>query len=130
MKRKSETPAMVRRIMVQQGVIPCCLCGKRLMPGDKLVREHLHALALGGKDEEDNQGYAHEECAQKKTTGRKHMADGDNQKISKSKRLANGGKKVRHPMQKTNRKLPKGRKINQPWVSNAKQLNEDMPEIR
>lgn len=88
MNRKSETPAMVRRIMCRQGVIPCCLCGKRLKPEDKLVREHLHALALDGADEEENMGFAHAECAQKKTTGRKHMSDGDSHLITKSRRLA------------------------------------------
>ncbi|MBO6542342.1 MAG: hypothetical protein JJ939_11495 [Alphaproteobacteria bacterium] len=111
MRRKAETPAMVRRIMIAQGVIPCCLCGRRLAPGDKLIREHLHALALGGPDDEKNMGYAHEECAKFKTTGRKHMADGDSQKITKQNRLARGGKTKRGPKLQSRNDWPQGRKL-------------------
>lgn len=112
MKRKSETAAMARRIAFAQGVVVCPWCGKRIKAKDEVVREHVQALALGGSDTEDNMKYLHKACAQEKTTGRKHMADGDNQKITKQERLARGGKKVRHPMQKTGQKIPKR---DDPW---------------
>lgn len=87
-RRRSETPAMVRRILFRQGVVPCCLCGKRLKPEDKVIREHMHALALGGPDEEDNMGYAHEECAARKTNGNGATTYGsDKHAIAKVKRL-------------------------------------------
>jgi 5-methylcytosine-specific restriction endonuclease McrA len=87
-RRRSETPAMVRRILFRQGVVPCCLCGKRLKPEDKVIREHMHALALGGPDEEDNMGYAHEECAARKTNGTPATTYGsDKHAIAKVKRL-------------------------------------------
>lgn len=87
MKRRSETPAMVRRILFRQGVVPCCLCGKRISPADKVIREHIHALALGGADEEDNMGYAHEECAARKTNGNGATTYGsDKHAIAKVKR--------------------------------------------
>lgn len=71
----------------------------------------MHALALNGPDDEGNMGYAHEACAQFKTTGRKHMADGDSQKITKMKRLERGGKpKSKYTIQ-NGQKLPKGQKI-------------------
>jgi len=69
MTRKSETPAMVRRILCAQGDIKCPLCKEPLLPTDKLIREHMHALGLGGPDTEDNMAYVHKKCANKKTRG-------------------------------------------------------------
>lgn len=129
MKRKTETPAMVRRIMVAQGVIPCCLCGKRLMPGDKLIREHKHALVLGGKDDEANMGYAHEECAKLKTSGPAHYSKGsDISNGAAIKRHQKGGKTIRHPMPKTNRKL-QTKPFKSDWKPNTKFIHELDTEI-
>ena len=118
MTRKSETPAMARRIMLSQGVVSCPLCGKRLKAKDTLIREHMVPLALDGADEEENMRYVHKLCADKKTTGRKHMSDGDSHLITKSKRLANGGKKRRGRELKSNSTVPPSRPIpkrHNPW---------------
>lgn len=128
MKRKSETPAMARRIAFAQGVVICPWCGKRIKAKDEVIREHIQPLALDGSDIEDNMAYLHKACAQEKTTGRKHMSDGDNQKITKAARLERGGKKSRHPMQKTGQKI-QSRPFKSDWQPNTKQIDEPLPEM-
>lgn len=92
--RRSETPAMARRICFAQGEVPCGICGVKLEPTDKTIREHLHALARGGKDDEGNMAYVHFKCADEKTNGKGATTLGsDSHEIAKTKRLVSGGRK-------------------------------------
>jgi len=45
----------------------CCLCGLKIMVGDKWIVEHIIALELGGGNADDNLGPAHDHCAREKT---------------------------------------------------------------
>lgn len=88
MKRRPVTPALTRRVLLAQGVVPCALCGKRILAGDETVMEHLHALALGGADDESNMRLVHKACADRKTNGTKATTAGsDAHLIAKGKRL-------------------------------------------
>lgn len=64
-------------------------CQKRLA-GTWIV-EHLHPLALGGPDTEDNMMASCVDCAQRKTNGSKATSYGsDKHEIAKAKRLERG----------------------------------------
>lgn len=64
----------------QKGICP--LCGKPMLPGDKLTDEHLRALGLGGTNAFGNRAMVHTKpCAQVKT----HGPDGDLATIAKAK---------------------------------------------
>jgi hypothetical protein len=88
--RRTETPAMARQICFAQGVVICPLCGKRILPTDKVIREHMHALALGGADDLENMRYVHKSCADVKTNGKGPKATtygSDKHAIAKAARL-------------------------------------------
>ena len=81
---------MARAICFDQGVVPCPLCGKRILSKHKVIREHMHALALGGKDDLDNMKYVHKACADIKTNGKGPKATtygSDSHAIAKTNRL-------------------------------------------
>ena len=81
---------MARAICFDQGVIPCPLCGKRILSKHKVIREHMHALALGGSDELENMRYVHKACADIKTNGKGPKATtygSDSHAIAKTNRL-------------------------------------------
>ena len=46
----------------QKAVIPCHRCRIALQWGDKIEREHIHPLALGGSDTPDNWRFSHADC--------------------------------------------------------------------
>jgi len=58
----------------------CCICGGKINVGETWWDEHERALALGGTNDADNRGPAHEICARAKTKK-------DMQMIAKAKRL-------------------------------------------
>lgn len=69
----------------QKGICP--LCNREMLPGEKLIDEHLRALGLGGSNDDNNRALVHATCAYAKTYGK----DGDLAKIAKAKR-----QKMRH----------------------------------
>lgn len=81
---------MARAICFEQGLVLCPLCGKRILKEHKVVREHMHALALGGKDDLENMRYVHKDCADIKTKGKGPKATtygSDIHAIAKTRRL-------------------------------------------
>lgn len=50
--RKAMTSARKARIRALRG--DRCKCGKVIGPSDDLVYDHIHPLAIGGADEDDN----------------------------------------------------------------------------
>ncbi len=92
-RRKSATAANVREMLLMQAYetgnpIICPLCYEPILPGDKTIREHMHALGLGGLDAPDNWRLVHKPCAARKTHGTKATTAGsDIQQIAKGKRL-------------------------------------------
>ena len=93
MKRKSPTPGQVRDVLIKQAYelgspIVCPLCSGPMYPWQPLIREDMHAVALGGVDGPENWRYVHKECAHKKTFGTKATTAGsDIHLIAKGKRL-------------------------------------------
>lgn len=45
----------------------CCLCNLKIIVGDKWIVEHIIALELGGGNDDENLGPAHDYCAREKT---------------------------------------------------------------
>jgi hypothetical protein len=85
----------------QSGVIFCPICHTGISPDDERILEHMVPHEFGGPSTVDNLAWVHKGCAYVKTNGTKATcADGDIHKIAKAKRIASGGRKVRHPMRK------------------------------
>lgn len=85
----------------QCGGLVCPLCRDALVEQDPRVLEHMVPHELGGASDETNLRWVHKACADRKTQGSgATCADGDIHKIAKAKRIASGGRKVRHPMRK------------------------------
>ena len=71
----------------------CCICGGKIQVGELWIDEHERALALGGTNDLDNRGPAHEQCAKIKTKADMAM-------IAKAKRIEAkhfGAKKKNNP---------------------------------
>ena len=77
-RRRPLTPLQRAKLFDDHGGI-CCICGCKIQAGQKWWDEHQLALALGGTNDPDNRGPAHEDCARLKTKG-------DMQRINKAKR--------------------------------------------
>lgn len=77
-KRKPLTPLQRAKLFDEHGGI-CCICGCKIQAGVRWWDEHERALALGGTNDTDNRGPAHEDCARLKTKG-------DMKRINKAKR--------------------------------------------
>lgn len=88
----TDVPSTPRRAMSQMRRLRifeahggrCVLCEQRIQAGDTWTVEHLRALALGGADEDDNCGPAHEQCRRAKDKA-------DVKAIAKAKRM-----KIKH----------------------------------
>lgn len=79
----------------------CPLCRMQLLPEHERVLEHMVPFAWTMGHITEDLAWVHKACADKKTYGNKATcADGDIHKIAKAKRIASGGRKVRHPMRK------------------------------
>lgn len=94
MKRKQPTAGQVRDVLIAQAAsqdrpILCHICEEPMEPGQDLIREDLHAVALGGVDGPSNWRYVHRfPCAYEKTYGTKATTAGsDIHLIAKGKRL-------------------------------------------
>ena len=90
MKRIATTVANMREMLLTQAAlsghpIPCALCSHKILPGDKTIREHMHALGLGGFDVPGNWRLVHKPCARRKTIGTKATSAGSE---SSSRRLS------------------------------------------
>jgi 5-methylcytosine-specific restriction endonuclease McrA len=81
----------------------CVLCHQKINgPRERWIAEHIRALELGGLDDLDNMGPAHEECALVKTKD-------DHRRAAKAKR-----QKIQHiGAQAAKKPLPFGRRS--PW---------------
>lgn len=64
----------------QKGICP--LCDQRMVPGEKLIDEHIQPLGLAGSNDLSNRAMVHATCAYAKTFG----AEGDIAKIAEAKR--------------------------------------------
>ena len=93
MTRRATTVANMREMLLRQAQdfgasIICPLCTESILPGDKTIREHMHALGLDGPDTPDNWRLVHKPCARRKTFGTKATTAGsDIHLIAKGKRL-------------------------------------------
>jgi hypothetical protein len=73
---------------------------------DRIEREHITPIALGGKDEPENCGYSLSEEHSIQTNGKPHTSYGsDKHVIAKTKRLQNP-KVSKHPLKSTGKKIP------------------------
>lgn len=103
-RRRSITAAQMRDILIAQAAaaghpIPCPLCPEPILPGQRTVREHLHAIGLGGADAPENERLVHFECADRKTRGTKATSAGsDVHAMAKHRRLT--GKNKPRPKRK------------------------------
>lgn len=87
--------------------------------------DHIKPVSLGGDNSDDNCQALCPECHQLKTSGPKHYSKGsDTNKAASIKRHQNGGKKVRHPMQKTGQKF-QSRPFKSDWQPNTKWIDAD-----
>ena len=65
-KRKPlTTKQRVEQFQLHKGM--CCVCGGKIMVGQKFIDEHELALAMGGTNDMSNRGIAHVKCATIKT---------------------------------------------------------------
>ncbi len=93
MTRRGTTAANMREMLISQcyeagSPIPCAICTASILPGTRTIREHMHALGLGGPDTPENWRLVHKYCADRKTIGTKATTAGsDIQLIAKGKRL-------------------------------------------
>ncbi|HVZ60664.1 MAG TPA: HNH endonuclease signature motif containing protein [Terriglobales bacterium] len=122
MKRKRWSEKDVIETLAYQGVcVPCYRCGKMFVEAFyatssdtyELIwwtipeREHIVEIALGGDDAPSNCRYSCKGCHAKITNGSKATSAGSSKhRIAKTRRLAAGGKKSRHPMKSSGRKIP------------------------
>src|ERR1700690_1197343 len=106
MKRKRLSEGDVLRVLIEQGaLIPCYRCRVAFICGDRIEREHLIELALGGEDTLENMVYSHKSCHHEITNGTKATTAGSSkQRIAKVRRLRGENKP------KMKRKWPAGRK--------------------
>lgn len=78
--RKPLTPAQRLNLFEDHGG-KCVLCGLKIRAGERWIDEHIRALGLGGTNDPENRGPAHEKCAEVKTH------DEDMPRIVKAKRI-------------------------------------------
>lgn len=78
-KRRPLTPSQRLKLFEDHDGI-CVICGRAIRSGEKWIDEHIRALGLGGSNDPENRGPAHETCAATKT--RKE----DMPRIAKAKR--------------------------------------------
>ena len=101
MKRRAATAANMREMLLTQAEergapIRCMVCDACIYPGGPTIREHMHALGLGGKDVPKNWRLVHKTCAKRKTFGTKATSAGsDTQLMAKHRRLTGQNKPKR-----------------------------------
>ena len=124
MTRRATTVANMREMLLNQAEehghpIRCALCGGYILPGDLTIREHMHALGLGGFDVPDNWRLVHKPCARKKTIGTKATSAGsDTQLMAKHRRLTGKNKpKRKHEIQSRGFDKTKTRRLDGTVVS-------------
>lgn len=107
MSRKRFSERQVIETLWYSGItITCFRCHRLLDPADKIEREHILEIALGGKDEPSNCAYSHKECHAKITNGTKATTAGSSkQRIAKVARILSP-RKSRRTMPKSGRKIP------------------------
>lgn len=103
-KRFSESE-VIHTLMHQGTLIWCYRCKVRFELNDKIEREHLVEVALGGADIPFNCAYSHASCHAKITNGSKATTAGSSkQRIAKVRRIQNP-KPSKHPMRNSGRKI-------------------------
>ena len=100
MTRRATTVANMREMLLMQAWesghnIICPLCGLPIQPGVKTIREHMHALGLGGADNPDNWRLVHKPCARRKTIGTKATTAGSDANLMAKHRHLTGQNKPR-----------------------------------
>lgn len=86
MRRKRLTERQTIDVLLAQGAMILCPCPRcsawdakeyyRIEKGADAIREHLHQLATGGKDNPANWQYWHTACSHRKTHGTKATSAG------------------------------------------------------
>lgn len=116
MKRKRFSEREVIETLAWQGILVTCFrcrapfytpapTGGMFNLSDKIEREHIHEVALGGPDIPKNCRYSCGPCHDKVTNGTKATSAGSSkQRIAKVKRLQNP-KPSKRPMKSTGRKI-------------------------
>ncbi len=80
---------MIDVLLAQGAIIKCPKSGRLIERGSDAIREHLHQLALGGKDVLDNMQFWHKDASHEKTNGTKATSYGsDAHARAKAKRIA------------------------------------------
>ncbi len=98
MTRKAATAANMRVMLLTQALergrpIECVICYEPIRPSQPTIREHMHALGLGGLDTPDNWRLVHKPCADRKTNGTKATTAGsDKNLMAKHRRLTGKNK--------------------------------------
>lgn len=107
MSRKRFTEREVLETLYCCGVvIPCFRCRNPLRPPEKIEREHILEIALGGTDDPGNCAYSHKLCHDIVTNGTKATTAGSSkQRIAKVARIL-ADKPSKRPMQNSGRKIP------------------------
>lgn len=120
-------------LIIQGVVIPCYRCGKPILSGKNAQREHLHELALGGREAPENCRYSHVDCHAIVTDGPPATSAGSSkQRIAKTRRLekqrTGDGNAVRAVLGSTFRALNDSRpKPTNTIKSRGFQTNKDGP---
>lgn len=69
-------------------VVPCYRCKIALLPIDKIEREHVTEISMGGADDPSNCVYSHKACHALVTNGRNHLrVDSSKHKKAKVDRI-------------------------------------------
>lgn len=87
MSRRRFTEALVIETLYLRGVeVTCFRCGQPLRPTQKIEREHIVEIALGGADEPSNCAYSHKDCHHVVTNGSPSTTAGSSKnRIAKSR---------------------------------------------
>jgi hypothetical protein len=134
MSRKKFSESMVIATLWNCGImVPCYRCKIALLPTDKIEREHVTEISLGGADDPTNCVYSHKACHAVVTNGRKHLRMGSSKhlkaKVDRILGLTCTGpsKKIQgRPFQQGKRKMQsaKGRKIGVWGKGNVRDVND------
>jgi hypothetical protein len=112
-RRRFSERDTIRTLLIQGVKINCYRSGEEITLENvgTVEREHLVTIALGGPDEPDNCRYSLSAAHKVQTYGTKATAlRSDRHGNDKAKRIARGGKTIKHPMPKVSREI-QGRKF-------------------
>jgi hypothetical protein len=109
MRRKRFSESQVIETLHHCGIdVLCYRCKLKLEPGQKIEREHLTEIAMGGADEPKNCAYCHKACHAVVTNGTKATSAGSSKsRLAKIDRIT-GVTKTKAPAKIAGRGFQKG----------------------